>query len=87
MGVFPYIPQKAKAVLLLLRESKDLLDADKKLYHPAQDTRKASYLKDAQSSLHSARLDWHKFDLDTITGHLQDLYDSLKKLSPEDPAQ
>ena len=82
MGIFPYVPQKAKAVLLLLKESKDLLDADEKLYHPREGTENARHMRDARSSLHSARVDWHKFDLDTITGHLQEMYDSLEKLSP-----
>jgi hypothetical protein len=83
MGVFPYVPQKAKAVLLLLRESKALLDADLKLYHPAQGSEHARVVNDARSSLHSASLDWHKFDLDTIIVDLQDVYNSLQKLSPE----
>ncbi len=85
MGIFPYVPQKAKAVLLLLRESNRLLDADAKLYHPAEGTEKARQLRDARSSLYAAKLDWHKFDLDTITGHLQDVYNVLGMLSPETP--
>jgi hypothetical protein len=82
MGVFPYVPQKAKAVLLLLRESKALLDADEKLHRAARGSRRA-LLRAAGASLHSAQLDWHRFDLDTITSHLQEMYDSLQKLSPE----
>ncbi len=85
MGTFPYVPQKAKAVLLLLTESSALLDAQEKLYHPAEGTERARAMRDARSSLHSARLDWHKFDLDTIIADLQDVYDSLKKLSPASP--
>ena len=81
MGIFPYVPQKAKAVLLLLRESKDLLAADERLYRPAKGTAQAKSLNDARTALYSARLDWHKFDLDTITSHLQDFYDAIKKLS------
>ena len=81
MGIFPDVPQKAKAVLLLLRESKDLLAADERLYRPAQGTAQAKSLNDARTALYSARLDWHRFDLDTITGHLQDFYDAVKKLS------
>jgi hypothetical protein len=81
MGIFPYVPQKAKAVLLLMQESKALLGADEKLYHPAAGTARARYILDAQSSLHSARLDWHKFDLDVVTGHLQEMYNSLEMLS------
>lgn len=83
LGVFPYVPEKAKAVLLLLRQSSALLDADAKLYHPVEGTEKAKALRDARSSLHSAMLDWHKFDLDTIIADLQDVYNSLNKLSPE----
>jgi hypothetical protein len=83
MGIFPYVPQKAKAVLLLLRQSSALLDADANLYHPVEGTEKAKALRDARSSLHSAMLDWHKFDLDTIIADLKDLYNSLNKLSPE----
>lgn len=82
MGVFPSVPEKAKAVLLLLRQSKALLDADTKLYHPGEGTEKSKALRDARSSLHSAKLDWHKFDLDTITADLQDMSNSLDKLSP-----
>jgi hypothetical protein len=85
MGVFPYVPQKAKAVLLLLKESNALLDADVKLYLPAEGTGNARAVRDARSSLHSARLDWHKFDLDTIIAALQDLYYSLNKLSRGSP--
>ena len=85
MGVLPYVPQKAKAVLLLLTESSALLDAEAKLYHPAEGTEGARALRDARSSLHSARLNWHKFDLDTIIADLQDSYASLKKLPPARP--
>ncbi len=85
MGVFPYVPQKAKAVLLLLRESKTLLDVEEKLYHPAEGTPKARSLRDARSALHSATLDWHKFDLDTITGHVQEMYNSLESMSTGTP--
>ncbi|MCL5023649.1 MAG: hypothetical protein M1497_09840 [Nitrospirae bacterium] len=85
IGVFPYIPQKAKAVLLLLRESNALLEAEKKLHHPARGGEAARALRDAEAALYSAKLDWHKFDLDTITGHLQDLYNSLGKLPMGNP--
>ncbi len=79
MGIFPYVPQKAKAVLLLLTVSADLLDTKTKLYH-RPDTKQAQALRDARSSLQSARLDWHKFDLDPITADLQELYNSLKNI-------
>jgi hypothetical protein len=87
MGIFPYIPQKAKAVLLLLRESKALLDADTKLYHPAEETANARLIRNARSSLYSATLDWHKFDLDTITGNLEQMYNSLESLASQAPNQ
>lgn len=87
MGTFPYVPQKAKAVLLLLTESATLLDAETKFYHPAAGTEQARALHDARSALHSARLNWHKFDLDTIIADLQEAYDSLKKLSPGSPGR
>ena len=83
MGIFPYVPQKAKAVLLLLTESSDLLDAEVKLYHPAEGTEQARVMSDARSSLHAARLNWHKFDLDAIITDLQETYDALKKLQPQ----
>ncbi len=79
MGIFPYVPQKAKAVLLLLTVSTDLLDTKTKL-HYRPDTNQAQALRDARSSLQSARLDWHKFDLDAITADLQELYNSLKNI-------
>jgi hypothetical protein len=85
MGIFPYVPHKAKAVLLLLMESSALLDAEAKLSRPVEGTEQARALRDARSSLHSARLNWHKFDLDTIVADLQDTYDSLKKLSEASP--
>lgn len=81
MGIFPYVPQKAKTVLLLLRESKALLDADEKLYHPAEKTLEARYMHDARQALHSAKLEWHKFDLDTIVEHLQTVYNAHIKMS------
>ena len=81
MGIFPFVPQKAKAVMLLLRESSALLDASEKLYHPVDSTERGKALHEARSSLHSAVLDWHKFDLDTIISELQNLYTSLSKLS------
>ncbi len=84
MGIFPYVPQKAKAVLLLLTESSDLVDAKTKRYHNA-DTKHAQALRDARSSLQSARLDWHKFDLDTIIADLQELYNSLKNIPQASP--
>lgn len=79
MGIFPYVPQKAKAVLLLLRSSDALLDANVKLNRPVEGTERASALRDARSSLHNAMLDWHKFDLDTIIADLQIFYNSLNK--------
>ena len=82
MGIFPYVPQKAKAVLLLLRESKDLLAADQRLYHPPKGTAAARALNQAGTALFSARLDWHRFDLDTIIDHLQKFYDAVKRLPP-----
>ena len=85
MGTFPYVPQKAKAVLLLLRESAALLDAETKLYHPAEGSEGARAVIEARTSLHSARLDWHKFDLDPIINELSDMYGSLKKLSAGSP--
>ena len=78
MDIRPYIPQKAKAVLLLLRESQELLDVIKKLHPTAGSTMEAERMRAAQASLHSAKLEWHEFDLDTITGYLQEMYDSLK---------
>lgn len=83
MGIFPYVPEKAKAVLLLLRQSSELLEADAKLYHPAAGTVKARHMLDARSALHSARLDWHKFDLDAIIADLQDLSSSRSKLTSQ----
>ncbi len=85
MGTFPYVPQKAKAVLLLLTEDSALLDALAKLHHPAEGTEAARALGDARSALHSARLNWHKFDLDVIIDDLQNVHVSLQKLSPKAP--
>jgi hypothetical protein len=82
MGIFPYIPQKAKAVLLLLRESGALLDAESRVHHTGGSTADAGYLRDARSSLRSARLEWHRFDLDIITARLQEMFNALEKLKP-----
>lgn len=82
MGIFPFIPQKAKAVLLSLKVSESLLDADNKLYGRAKAKDVARSLRDAQSYLHSAKLDWHKFDLDSVTADLQGMYDAIGKLPP-----
>ncbi|NOZ78874.1 MAG: hypothetical protein GXP48_06815 [Acidobacteria bacterium] len=81
IGVFPYVPQKAKAVLLLLRESKALLGADRRLYHPVEGSANARHLQEAQSSLYSAKLEWHRFGLDAIIGDLERMDDSLGKLT------
>ena len=78
MDIRPYIPQKAKAVLLLLRESQELLDAIVKLHPVDAGTMEAERMSAAQTSLHSAKLEWHKFDLDAIIDYLQEMYDSLK---------
>jgi hypothetical protein len=83
MGIFPYVPQKAKAVLLLLKESSALLAAEEKLSHASEGTARARAIREARSSLHSARVDWHKFDLDTITEHLQSMYNSLEAQAVE----
>jgi hypothetical protein len=85
MGISPGVPQKARAVLLLLRESKSLLDAKEKLHHPAEGTTEDRALRDAKEALHSANLEWHKFDLDAITNHLQEFYHALQGLPPEQP--
>lgn len=81
MGVFPDVPKKAKTVLLLLKESADLVDANRKLYRPAEGSAAAASLREAEASLQSAKLDWHTFDLDAVSGEVQDAYNSLKKLS------
>lgn len=78
LGILPYIPQKAKAVLLLLRESKALLDADEKLHSPTAGSREAEQMRLARSALHSAKLEWHQFDLDTITSYLQEMFNELQ---------
>jgi hypothetical protein len=82
MGVFPYVPQKAKAVLLLLRESSALLDANIRLGRG-----KTAAVREAKTSLHSAMLDWHKFDLDSITAYLQEAYHSMEQASGGKPDQ
>jgi hypothetical protein len=83
MGIFPYVPQKAKAVLLLLRESGALLEADGKIYRSSRESVRERYLREARSSLHFAKLDWHRFDLDAIIEQLQDLYNSVMKLQQD----
>ncbi len=80
----PDIPQYAKAVLLSLREGSALINADEELYHPAKGSPEASALTDARIALHSAKLDWHRFDLETITRHLLKAYDSLGELPPKE---
>jgi hypothetical protein len=75
----PYVSQKAKAVLLLLRESQALLAADKQLYHSPRD---AQTLGHAEVILHAAKLNWHKFDLDTILKQLDEFHNTLEKLPP-----
>lgn len=87
MGISPYVPQKAKAVLLLLRESKTLLAADEKLYDASKQTDEAQAFDRAAVLLQAARLDWHKFDLDTITSRVQKFYDTLRKLPPPPPCK
>jgi len=82
MGVFPYVPQKARAVLLLLRESQVLLAAEKRLQGAKPDAEAVRELGSASAALHAAKVDWHKFDLDTITDHLQDFAAALEKLPP-----
>lgn len=82
MGIFPYIPQKARAVLLSLKVSEDLLAADKKVYQRSREKEVVSTLRNAQSYLHSAKLDWHRFDLDSVTGDLQGMYREIGKLPP-----
>lgn len=85
IGVFPYIPEKAKAVLLLLQENKALLTADKKLFTSKSDRK---LLDAAQADITSARLEWHTFDLDTIESYLQSAFSSLEKLNhPAQPAE
>ena len=58
------------------------LPIDEKLDQAGPGSDRARQLREARSSLYSARLDWHRFDLDTITGHLEKMYDTLEK-SPE----
>jgi len=85
IGVFPYVPQKARAVLLLLRESRELLSADEKLYPHPEGSAAASSLHAARAAVHSAIVDWHRFDLDTITGHLQDFFTAHQQLKTVQP--
>jgi len=82
IGVFPYVPQKARAILLLLRQGEQLLAVEKQLYGSAPGTETARELGSAGAALHAARLEWHKFELDTITDHLQDFSATLEKLPP-----
>jgi hypothetical protein len=78
IGIFPYVPEKAKAVLLLLQENKALISADKKLYTSKGDRK---LIDAAQGNISSARLEWHTFDLDAIVRYLQNAYSSLEKLN------
>jgi hypothetical protein len=82
MGIAPAVPQRARLVLLLLRQSRLLLDLQKQLRHPAAGTAEADALGEAGAALHSAILDWHRFDLDVITSHLEDFYNALQRLPP-----
>jgi hypothetical protein len=82
MNIFPDVPQKAKQVLLLLRVSKALLDADQKLYSAPGGEKAAQSLNEAAVDLHDAKLDWHKFDLDSITNYLLKFYNTMEKLPP-----
>jgi len=87
MGIFPEVPQKAKAVLLLLRESKELLGAEEKLYpHPLGSAATRSF-GEARGALHSAVLEWHRFDLDAITDHLQHFFQALQELPHNQPQE
>ncbi|MGC8684505.1 MAG: multiheme c-type cytochrome [bacterium] len=78
MGIAPYIPEKAKTVLLLLKESKALLKADKSIYKTSRDQK---LLGTAQANISSARLEWHTFDLDAIVRYLQAAFNSLEQLT------
>jgi hypothetical protein len=80
MGIFPYVPDEAKAVLLLLKESKDLLGVDKRLYTSKDEK---MLLNAAQSNISSARLEWHTFDLNAIVRYLQSAYSSLEKIGQQ----
>ncbi len=86
IGVLPYIPKEAKAVLLLLKQSRELINADRKLYTSKNDEK---LLSAAQANMSSARLEWHTFDLDSIVNYLQEAYNSLEKLpaAQQTPAQ
>lgn len=85
MGVAPFVPQQAKAVLLLLRENRILLNLETQRLKPAKETAEARALRDAETALHSAVLDWHRFDLDTITSHLEAFYKALQRLPDAKP--
>jgi len=78
MGIKPYVPQKARAVLLLLRESKALLDLNEKLHPAVKETEETERMRAARASLQSAKLEWHRFDLDIITTYLEEMYNSLE---------
>ncbi|MGC8492278.1 MAG: hypothetical protein ACP5SH_11125 [Syntrophobacteraceae bacterium] len=82
MAIAPYVPQKAMAVLLLLRESRALLAADRQLYASPKCAGAAQTLNQAEVSLQAAKLNWHKFDLNAITNHLEKFHDALKNLPP-----
>lgn len=83
MGIAPYVPDKAKTVLLLLKENKALFNADKKLYK-TDASRKL--LNKAQADISSARLEWHTFDLDAIVKYLQSAFNELETLNqPQKP--
>lgn len=81
MGIFPDVPQKAKMVLLMLRESQELLASDEKLHPHPQGSAAGRALGAARAAMHSAILNWHRFDLDTITGHLFEFYQAHQELS------
>lgn len=82
MHIFPDVPQKAKQVLLMLRESKALLDADQRVYTAPRSAKTAQILDEAAIELHDAKLDWHKFDLNSITNYLLKFYNTMEKLPP-----
>ncbi|MCL4477824.1 MAG: hypothetical protein M1381_01810 [Deltaproteobacteria bacterium] len=79
IGVFPYIPEKAKAVLMLLDTEGSLIAADEKIYSSSKED--MQILQKAKSQFSNAKLEWHAFDLDKITKYLQNTEEILKELS------
>ncbi len=81
LAIDPTVPGRAKSALLLISQSRLLLNAYKTVYRKGKTTAKTAWeLNNARSNLDKAISSWHKFNLENVVRLIENMYYNLKAI-------